>query len=118
MVINLTIDTTYTQTHNMYQIRRFIIHVQNMREGSLLRPWDKITVYVLTDNEDFIGLLKSYQSQIYDRLKSTVVIESESQVSKIHYSKYFDWNYHMLSDEVTFMPVIIEKVPHDLSTEY
>lgn len=75
----------------MYQITRFIIHIQNTRKISLFRPWDKITIYVLTDSEDFTRLLKQYDHQRNNRLKSrAIVIESESQIKNIHYSKYFD----------------------------
>jgi isoleucyl-tRNA synthetase len=109
--LTVMIDTTYdASVHSMYQIRRFIYHVQNMRKISLLRPWDSITVYVLTDNDVFINLLREHGDRIFQRLKSNVVvIESESQIRKIHFSKHFDWNYDMQSDEVAFVPVLIER---------
>jgi isoleucyl-tRNA synthetase len=115
--LTVTIDTTYdAETHNLYQIRRFIIHVQNMRKSSLLRPWDKINIYVLTDNESVTKMLTLYKDRIYDRLKSNVlVIESESQITKVHYEKNFDWQVMNLSsdlepDSAIFMPVYIEKI--------
>lgn len=105
--LTIIFNTIYDDdVHNMYQMRRFTIHVQNMRKTVKLHPWDKINIYVIM--EDKLGVFfKLYEKYIFDRLKNMVInINSASQINKIHYHKDFEWINKV--NETIIIPVFIE----------
>lgn len=118
--LTIMIDTTYDEeTHYLFQIRRFINYVQNMRKTYSLRPWDKISVYVVTDNDMIINLFKKYEDRIFDRLKSKVITLDQlgSKLNNTRFSKLFDWSLGSESDECLFIPVVIEKLQNKTEME-
>ena len=71
----ISVDPTYTEElHNMYQIRKLVSAVQNLRKKVGLNPWNKITVNL--DNE----IISNYIDELKTRLLCDVVINQKDNV--------------------------------------
>jgi isoleucyl-tRNA synthetase len=80
----VSVDPTYTEElHNMYQIRKLVSAVQNLRKKLGLNPWNKITV-----NIDDI-LLSNYIDELKSRLLCDVVINQVNNIyTEFEYENY------------------------------
>lgn len=79
----ISADMTYDiVTHNLYQARLFTVMIQNTRKEMMLRPWNKINVFVSGENAKEIEKMNTY---FVGRLGTPVCATDES------YEKTYDW---------------------------
>ena len=105
--LTVAVDTTYDQgSHDLYQVRRFIVHVQSMRKGACLHPWDQIQVAIRSDDPALFALLR--HAKITERLKTEVtVLPCGTASASASSSSPFEWVPSATDPRVVEVPVTI-----------
>ncbi|AYV83545.1 MAG: isoleucyl-tRNA synthetase [Hyperionvirus sp.] len=117
--LTVVIDTVYDlETHNLFQLRLLMCFVQNMRKDYMLRPWDKIQLYIISDNPSIVALVEAAKDKIMERLRTTIVIlDSEKEILSDYIGmKKFEWNLDN-NDNIVSISVAIAvdiKVPDNV----
>lgn len=82
----VSIDMTYDEeSHNSYQLKNLMSHVQNKRKEMKLNPWNKITVkYCLeSENDAFEQLLTNGSNEIVRKLGTSFTKETFTESGQI-----------------------------------
>ena len=84
----VSLDMTYdVETHDIYQVRKLMAFIQNIRKQMGLRPWNKVSLHVDTNSpSNVIETLRNYDLMINSRLGASFV-PTEKITSPINY----DW---------------------------
>jgi len=92
--IKITANMKYDNvTHELYQIRKFVINIQNIRKELGLRPWNDIML-IGQKTCQLIGIFDKYNSYVQSRLKTSIAFTSIDVLKYTFVWENFDGSKH------------------------
>jgi isoleucyl-tRNA synthetase len=102
--IMISIDKTYDEEiHKLFQMRKVIRKVQDMRKVTDLHPWDKVCI---TFSQD-VGLY-ALDDQLKERLKTEILYEDTGNRDKLVSELDFSWT--TFTGESKIVHIVIQRI--------